>query len=620
MLIDAGCELDSYASDITRTFPIAARFSAVQRDVYELVLASQEAAIKAVKPGADFIDYHDAATRVLVQGLIDFKLCKGSVDAVLEDDSYKQFYMHRTGHWLGLDVHDAGDYMQKGKWRKLKPGMVLTVEPGLLHPPRAERSQGVLEHRRAHRGRRARDREGPRGPHGRVPEDGEGRRGSGSRPLTWPRSTSRSSAPARSARRGALLRAREGSRIEVFEARDGPVGRHAHAGALARKPRAARVECERLARGAATPIALDPHLPEGRARTHADRGGGAGRAALGYTVPFAALEARAGGAPAARRALPCATARRARRSRSSAKAAHAAIRVGARSRGAPAGARRWRRQCGADPGHRIPGEGLRASARSWPRCAPTGRTAAAPTSASRRAAPWRCCPVEDRYRARVDRDTRRRARLLAMDEAANSSNELQEQLRRSRRALHVDGRARASFPLKLRAVNTPVALRTAIIGNAAQALHPIAGQGLNLGLARCRGARGRDRFLAARSPGRRRDARRLSRCARSAMPRAASPSRTCWSSLFGDGRRLPTWGRGLALAALDLFPPARRAARRAHDPRSAFAVIAPRVLVAGGGPVGLAFACARARRPSARWSRPRRRPGPRTTSTCASSR
>jgi Xaa-Pro aminopeptidase len=135
MLIDAGCELDSYASDITRTFPIAGRFSAAQRDVYELVLASQEAAIKAVKPGADFIDYHDAATRVLVQGLIDLKLCKGSVDSVLEDNSYKQFYMHRTGHWLGLDVHDAGDYMQKGKWRKLKPGMVLTVEPGLYIRP-----------------------------------------------------------------------------------------------------------------------------------------------------------------------------------------------------------------------------------------------------------------------------------------------------------------------------------------------------------------------------------------------------------------------------------------------------------------------------------------------------
>ncbi|MGE5096013.1 MAG: aminopeptidase P N-terminal domain-containing protein [Betaproteobacteria bacterium] len=135
LLIDAGCELDSYASDITRTFPVGARFSAAQRDIYELVLASQEAAIRAVRPNADFIDYHEAATRVLVQGLIDLKLCKGSVEKVLEDGSYKQFYMHRTGHWLGLDVHDAGDYMQKGKWRKLKPGMVLTVEPGLYIRP-----------------------------------------------------------------------------------------------------------------------------------------------------------------------------------------------------------------------------------------------------------------------------------------------------------------------------------------------------------------------------------------------------------------------------------------------------------------------------------------------------
>ena len=135
LLIDAGCELDSYASDITRTFPIASKFSGPQRDIYELVLASQEAAIKAVKPNADFIAYHDAATRVLVQGFIDLRLCKGSVDKVLEDGSYKQFYMHRTGHWLGLDVHDAGDYMQKGKWRKLKPGMVLTVEPGCYIRP-----------------------------------------------------------------------------------------------------------------------------------------------------------------------------------------------------------------------------------------------------------------------------------------------------------------------------------------------------------------------------------------------------------------------------------------------------------------------------------------------------
>jgi Xaa-Pro aminopeptidase len=135
VLIDAGCELDSYAADITRTFPVAARFSAAQRDVYEVVLEAQEASIREVKPGADFVNYHDVATRVLVQGLIDLKLCKGSVDAVIENGTYKQFYMHRAGHWLGLDVHDAGDYMQKGKWRKLRPGMVLTVEPGLYIRP-----------------------------------------------------------------------------------------------------------------------------------------------------------------------------------------------------------------------------------------------------------------------------------------------------------------------------------------------------------------------------------------------------------------------------------------------------------------------------------------------------
>jgi len=135
MLIDAGCELDSYAADITRTFPVDGRFTGPQKDVYEIVLESQLAAIKAVKPGAAFNEYHDAATRVLVRGLIDLKLCKGGVDKVLADGSYKQFYMHRTGHWLGLDVHDAGDYMRKGKWRKLQPGMVLTVEPGLYIRP-----------------------------------------------------------------------------------------------------------------------------------------------------------------------------------------------------------------------------------------------------------------------------------------------------------------------------------------------------------------------------------------------------------------------------------------------------------------------------------------------------
>jgi Xaa-Pro aminopeptidase len=131
LLIDAGCELDGYASDITRTFPVNGRFSGPQREVYEIVLAAQRAAIATVKPGASWIAPHDAAVRVLAQGMLDLKLVSGSLDAVLEKESYKRFYMHRTGHWLGLDVHDAGDYRRGGQWRPLAPGMTLTVEPGL---------------------------------------------------------------------------------------------------------------------------------------------------------------------------------------------------------------------------------------------------------------------------------------------------------------------------------------------------------------------------------------------------------------------------------------------------------------------------------------------------------
>ena len=130
LLIDAGCEVDGYASDVTRTFPVNGRFGAAQRDVYEMVLAAQAAAIAAVAPGAAWNAPHDAAVRVLAQGLIDLGLCAGSVDQVLESGDYRRFYMHRTGHWLGLDVHDAGEYKQAGAWRKLEPGMALTVEPG----------------------------------------------------------------------------------------------------------------------------------------------------------------------------------------------------------------------------------------------------------------------------------------------------------------------------------------------------------------------------------------------------------------------------------------------------------------------------------------------------------
>jgi Xaa-Pro aminopeptidase len=135
LLIDAGCELDGYAADITRTFPVNGKFSPVQKDVYELVLSAQAAAIAAVRPGNTWDDPHQAALKVLVQGFIDFGLCQGSVDAVIESEDYKRFYMHRTGHWLGLDVHDAGDYKLNGSWRSLQSGMTLTVEPGCYIRP-----------------------------------------------------------------------------------------------------------------------------------------------------------------------------------------------------------------------------------------------------------------------------------------------------------------------------------------------------------------------------------------------------------------------------------------------------------------------------------------------------
>ena len=137
LLIDAGCELDGYASDITRTFPVNGRFSGPQKAVYELVLASQAAAIAEVKAGNTWNAPHDAAVNVLAQGFLDLKLLSGSLQEVLEKETYRQFYMHRTGHWLGLDVHDVGDYKRDGQWRALQPGMVLTVEPGCYIRPAA---------------------------------------------------------------------------------------------------------------------------------------------------------------------------------------------------------------------------------------------------------------------------------------------------------------------------------------------------------------------------------------------------------------------------------------------------------------------------------------------------
>lgn len=131
LLIDAGAEFDCYAADITRTFPVNGRFSGEQRAVYEVVLAAQAAAMEAVAPERPMIDYHDAAVRVLTEGMIELGLIQGELNELIETRAYNRFYMHRTGHWLGMDVHDVGDYKVEDQWRLLEPGMVLTVEPGL---------------------------------------------------------------------------------------------------------------------------------------------------------------------------------------------------------------------------------------------------------------------------------------------------------------------------------------------------------------------------------------------------------------------------------------------------------------------------------------------------------
>ncbi len=132
VLIDAGCMINGYCGDITRTFPVNGRFTGAQRAVYEIVLAAFHAACQALKPNVAFNDYHDAAVAVLTQGLVDLKLLNGSVSGLIESGAYKPFYMHRTGHWLGRDVHDVGDYWEsEGCATLLCENMLLTVEPGL---------------------------------------------------------------------------------------------------------------------------------------------------------------------------------------------------------------------------------------------------------------------------------------------------------------------------------------------------------------------------------------------------------------------------------------------------------------------------------------------------------
>ena len=134
LLIDAGCEYQCYASDITRTFPVNGRFSAEQRAVYEIVLEANLAAIEKVRPGNHWNDPHDAAVRVVTQGLVKLGLLKGRAAALQRAGAYRRFFMHRTGHWLGMDVHDVGDYKVGGEWRVFEPGMVLTIEPGIYIP------------------------------------------------------------------------------------------------------------------------------------------------------------------------------------------------------------------------------------------------------------------------------------------------------------------------------------------------------------------------------------------------------------------------------------------------------------------------------------------------------
>ena len=131
VLIDSGAEHEKYAGDISRTFPVNGRFSEAQREVYDIVLAAQLAAIEKVRPNAHWNEPHEAAVKVLTRGLRDLGILKGRLDTLLRDEAHKPYYMHRTGHWLGMDVHDVGEYKIDEEWRVLEPGMVLTVEPGL---------------------------------------------------------------------------------------------------------------------------------------------------------------------------------------------------------------------------------------------------------------------------------------------------------------------------------------------------------------------------------------------------------------------------------------------------------------------------------------------------------
>jgi len=135
VLIDAGCELDGYASDITRTFPVGGVFSPEQAALYDVVLKAQKAAIEQVRPGNHWNASHEVSVEIITQGLVDLGLLQGDTHTLIEQGAYKEFYMHKIGHWIGLDVHDVGDYKVNGQWRLLETGMVMTVEPGIYVSP-----------------------------------------------------------------------------------------------------------------------------------------------------------------------------------------------------------------------------------------------------------------------------------------------------------------------------------------------------------------------------------------------------------------------------------------------------------------------------------------------------
>ncbi|GAB5453150.1 MAG: Xaa-Pro aminopeptidase [Halioglobus sp.] len=139
VLIDAGCELEGYASDVTRTFPVNGRFSAEQRAIYDLVLQAQQAAIAEISGGKQWNQPHDASVKVITEGLVELGILKGKPAELIERGAEREFYMHKVGHWLGLDVHDVGDYRPGGAWRLLEPGMVMTVEPGIYISPHNKR-------------------------------------------------------------------------------------------------------------------------------------------------------------------------------------------------------------------------------------------------------------------------------------------------------------------------------------------------------------------------------------------------------------------------------------------------------------------------------------------------